>query len=137
MSYFTLEPNQHDLNTALAILDIKKNYPNIILVAADGGFPFEDIIVADTPVILGYKPDAICSDDKTVRLLEIKSVDDLYSTHTKEQFSRLTTILNTVKEAYLELYVFGDGHVPHSSTIALPINSFTIRRFYEGAVLEY
>jgi hypothetical protein len=137
LSYYTLEPNSHDLNTALAILDMKKSYPGISLVAADGGFPFEDLIVEDTPVILGYKPDAICSDDHSVKLIEIKSFEDLFSVHSKKQYARISKVLASIDSVDLEIYVFGEGLLPSPVLLNLPVDSYTVRRFHAGAILEY
>ena len=139
MSFYTEFPNEHDLNTALAILDMKKGHSELQLVAADGGYPFKDIIVPDTPIILGYKPDAICSNYEVVHLLETKSFNDLTSAHSKKQYKIINSVMSNIPSSFFNLYVFGRGNIPYHfiyDHFESLLEKVVIKKFYEGGIID-
>jgi hypothetical protein len=139
MSYLTMTPSDHDLNTAIAILDMKKNVPELKIISADGGFPFKDIIVPDTPSILGYKPDAICSTEHVTHLIEIKSYADLVSSHSKKQYEIMKKILQNLDSTFFNIYVFGEGPIPFqffNLIFDVPSDKWQIKRLNFGGLLE-
>ena len=109
MSEFELEPSVHDIHVSLAIRHVTSFAGGSVLFA-DGSLPIRDHVADCSPVIHGYRADAIVKTETHVWFIEVKSWGDLHSAHSRDQYQILAKILCGDRFCRLYLMVFGsDG----------------------------
>jgi len=108
LSYFEAEASQHDIFLSLAINAFLTNGGGEILFT-DGGLAFRAHCSSTPPILNGYRPDAIIQRGLSLWLIEVKSYDDLCSSHTSKQLSSIKSLMLRSHEISLNLFIFGAG----------------------------
>lgn len=108
MSILSQDPSYHDIYVGLACRRLCLDFPNNRVVAVDGATPFEDCLADFPKTFFGYRPDAILREGDTVNhwLVEVKSANDLKTSHTLKQFLTIRKILNENPEWRIFILVF-------------------------------
>ena len=110
MSRYDEYPSQHDYFVSLAITYAQGLDPSFELMAADGGLPYLSHIVPCPAMVRSYRPDAYLSTGERHLVVEVKSIEDVTSAHSRRQFQKLLLLLQDPSWSLL-LLVFGDGIV--------------------------
>lgn len=111
MSNFDLDCPRHDLFVSLAIKSFISEFGGEI-VCADGRLPFPDHKVPHSPILLGYRPDAVIERETQYWLLEVKSYDDLYSPHSRKQYRILHDLLSNRGDFFSYFLIFDSNDQP-------------------------
>lgn len=109
MSHFEVEASQHDIFLSLAINALLTSKGGALLFT-DGGLPFRSHCRSSPPILGSYRPDAVVQSEDKTWIIEVKSYDDLFSTHTAEQLQCIHNLMKHSKDICLNLFVFGVGH---------------------------
>lgn len=109
MSNFGLDASEHDIFLSLAINAFKTSFGGE-LIRADGTLPFHSHRAPCSPIIEGYRADAIISLGSSLWVIEVKSFEDLNSSHSVKQFEALARVMSDTPFLNVNIFVFGsDG----------------------------
>lgn len=120
MSHYELEPTIHDIHVSLAIRSFLTDWGGEVLFA-DGGLPFREHTVPVSPVFFGYRPDAMISLRDFVWFVEVKSAEDMTSSHSQRQFSILSALMDKYSFVAFYLLVFGSQSSPDFRSSFFPL----------------
>ena len=119
---FDLRPTQgHDMFVAFGIKLLMDAYPSARILAVDCEAGWTMIDEAPMcPVLEGYRPDAIVALADCVVLLEAKSIADVGSERSLEQYRRVESLMSGNERLKFFLTVFGAPVGATSRYLALP-----------------
>lgn len=110
MSRFEECPSQHDYFVSLAITYAQGLDSDFELMAADGGLPYLSHVAPCPAPVQSYRPDAFLSTGTRHLVVEVKSIEDVTSAHSRRQFQKLLLLLQDPSWSLL-LLVFGTGYI--------------------------
>jgi len=109
LSHFEIDATQHDIFLSLAINTFLTAGGGRLLFT-DGGLAFRAHCSVTPPILNGYRPDAIIVRQTQLWLIEVKSFEDLASSHTSKQLANIRNLMIRNEEISLNLFIFGDRH---------------------------
>lgn len=119
MSFLEDSPSEHNKVLSLSINIALKSLKNAKLVQADGGLVFSDQVVPPSKSILSYRPDALIETSVFTWILEVKTYEDLFSSHSSEQFRKMNSICEGLPSWRILLTIFKAPKPPASVPLTL------------------
>ena len=118
MSRLEKSVSSHDMFVGIALRVFLSKFGGDV-VEVDGRVITQEHVRPFTSVVLGYRPDAVIQLNEESWMIEAKSLDDLYSAHSRKQYRIVSSLLLASAIGGFFLLIFGDPP-EEDSQITLP-----------------